>query len=55
MLCCIMHVISKSFDFDGLVGIGYVGAKDFGRFAKSLGGAAMDKFYSDDEDPLYTL
>ena len=33
-----------------LKGVFQVGIKDFGRFAKTLGGAAMDNFYSDEEE-----
>ena len=31
-------------------GVFQVGIKDFGRFAKTLGGAAMDNFYSDENE-----
>ena len=31
-------------------GVFQVGVKDFGRFAKTLGGAAMDNFYSDENE-----
>jgi len=31
-------------------GVFQVGIKDFGRFAKTLGGAAMDNFYSDEDE-----
>jgi hypothetical protein len=31
-------------------GVFQVGVKDFGRFAKTLGGAAMDNFYSDEDE-----
>ena len=31
-------------------GVFQVGIKDFGRFAETLGGAAMDNFYSDEEE-----
>ena len=33
-----------------LKGVFQVGIEDFGRFAKTLGGAAMDNFYSDEEE-----
>ena len=33
-----------------LKGVFQVGIEDFGRFAETLGGAAMDNFYSDEEE-----